>query len=60
VSANGKNVYPLEEFEFCDRTIVVTSPNLKVKEDLEDWQKQTIAQQFIAPPASCLEVVYML
>ena len=60
VSADGKNVSPLDDFEFCDRTVVVTSPNLKAKVDLENWQKQTSARQYIAPPPSCLEVVYLL
>jgi len=60
VNADGKRVYPLNELQFCNRTIAVTSPNLKSKKDLENWMKQFKARQFIAPPPSCLEVVYLL
>ena len=61
VSADGKMVHPLAEFGWCDRTIVVSSPNLKSKPDLKTWMSQTAeAETFIAPPPSCLEIVYVL
>ena len=60
VNADGKIVSPLDEFDFCDRTIVVTSPNMKSKPALENWRKQFKAERFIAPPPSCHEVVYLL
>jgi len=60
VSADGKMVYPFDEFDFCDTTIVVTSPNMRPKLNLENWRKQFKAGQFIAPPPSCHEVVYLL
>jgi len=60
VSADGKHVHPVDELQFCDKTIAVTSPNLKSKTRLENWRKQSQAEQFIAPPPSCLEVVYLL
>jgi hypothetical protein len=60
VSADGKTVSPSLALHFCDRTIVVTSPNIKSKPELKEWMKQAKAKQFIAPPPSCLEVVYLL
>ena len=60
VNADGKIVHPLDELDFCDRTIVVTSPNMKSKPRLENWKKQLKADEFIAPPPSCHEVVYLL
>jgi hypothetical protein len=60
VNADGKTIYPSDAFDFCERTIVVTSPNVKAKVELENWRKQVRAKQFIAPPPTCLEVVYLL
>jgi hypothetical protein len=60
VSADGPYTYPLPVFNFCHATIVVTSPNMKPKSQLRAWQKQVVAEQFVAPPPSCLEVVYLL
>jgi hypothetical protein len=60
VNADGKIVHPLDELDFCDRTIVVTSPNMESKPRLENWKKQLKADEFIAPPPSCHEVVYLL
>jgi len=60
VSADGKETFPAVILSFCDRTIVVTSPNTKPKQKLTEWMKQSIADQFIAPRPSCLEVVYLL
>jgi hypothetical protein len=60
VSADGMMVHPLTELGWCDRTIVVSLPNMKSKPDLKTWMSQTKAEKFIAPPPSCLEVVYVL
>jgi hypothetical protein len=61
VSADGNKVHPLAEFGWCDRTIVVSSPNMESKPDLKTWMSQTEeTEKFIAPPPSCLEVVYVL
>ena len=60
VNADGTLIYPLGDLGFCDRTVVVTSPNIKSKLELDNWRKQTRAQQFIATPPSCSEVVYLL
>jgi hypothetical protein len=60
VSADGPLTSPSPALAFCTATIVVTSPNLKPKSDLNAWQKQVNAYQFIAPPLSCPEVVYLL
>ena len=63
VSADGKMVHPKPELGWCDRTIVVSysSPNMKSKPDLKTWMNQNEnTEQFIAPPPSCLEVVYVL
>jgi hypothetical protein len=60
VSADGPDISPLEDFAFCSATIVVTSPNLKSKSELNAWQKQFRAKRFVATPPSCLEVVYLL
>jgi hypothetical protein len=58
VSADGPYTYPLPVFNFCHATIVVTSPN--IESQLRAWQKQVVAEQFVAPPPSCPEVVYLL
>jgi hypothetical protein len=61
VSVDDKMVHPLAELGWCDRTIVVSSPNMKSKPDLKTWMSQTEeAEKFITPPPSCLEVVYVL
>ena len=60
VSADGPRTSPLTVLDFCTATIVVTSPNLKTKHGLNSWQKQAKAYQFVAPPPSCLEIVYLL
>jgi hypothetical protein len=60
VSADGTQIYPRGNFGFCSKTIVVTSPNMESKSDLKNWAKQGQAEQFIVPPPSCLEVVYLL
>jgi hypothetical protein len=60
VSADGPATSPFEDLDFCSATIVVTSPNLKSKSVLNAWQKQVEAKRFVAPPPSCLEVVYLL
>jgi hypothetical protein len=60
VSGDGAEIYPQKIFAFCDRIIVVTSPNMMIKPHLKFWTKQKSAEQFIAPPPSCLEVVYLL
>jgi len=60
VSADSTEVSPFMDLDFCDRTIVVTSPNIKSKSNLKHWMKQAEAEEFIAPPPSCLEVVYLL
>jgi hypothetical protein len=52
--------HPLAELGWCDRTIVVSSPDMESKPDLKTWMSQTSAEEFIAPPPSCLEVVYVL
>jgi hypothetical protein len=58
VSADGPKTSPLEAFDFCNATIVVTSPNLN--SHLESWEKQVRAKRFVATPPSCLEMVYLL
>ena len=50
VSADGPSECPLGDLSFCDKTVVVTSPNLKGKPALKNWQKQALAEQFVAPP----------
>jgi hypothetical protein len=60
VSADGTLEYPSPELDFCSNIIVVTSPNLPAKPELRNWRKQFKAEQFIVPPTSCLEVVYLL
>ena len=60
VSADGPLTYPLPAFGSCTATIVVTSPNLKSKPHLNTWRKQDDVDQFVAPPPSCAEVVYLL
>jgi hypothetical protein len=60
VSADGPLTSPLPDLGFCTSTIVVTSPNLKSKPQLNAWRKQANAHQFVATPPSCLEVVYLL
>ena len=60
VSADGPDIYPSPLLDFCSATVVVTSPNLKFKHNLRNWKKQVVAEQFIAPQPSCLEVVYLL
>lgn len=60
MSADGTEVYPSGTFTFCDRIIVVTSPNLLSKQGLKNWMKQTLAEEFVAPRPSCHEVVYLL
>jgi hypothetical protein len=60
VSADGTKISPLPDLGFCTATIVVTSPNMKTKSDLNTWEKQTEAERFVATSPSCLEVVYLL
>ena len=60
VSADGPDTSPLHALGFCTATIVVSSPNLKSKPCLKSWRKQANAYQFVAPPPSCPEVVYLL
>jgi hypothetical protein len=60
VSADDSLTYPLPVFGSCAATIVVTSPNLKSKSHLNTWRKQDDVDQFVAPPPSCAEVVYLL
>jgi hypothetical protein len=60
VSADGPLTSPSPALAFCTATIVVTSPNLQPKLSLNAWQKQYNAYQFVAPPPSCPEVVYLL
>lgn len=60
VSADGTLVYPLRNFSFCNKIIVVTSPNMNTKGNLKNWAKQTLAEYLIAPLPSCSEVVYLL
>ena len=60
VNTDGKVESPSPALDFCSNVIVVTSPNLRSKLDLKEWKKQVGAVQFIAPPPSCLEVVYLL
>jgi hypothetical protein len=60
VSADGAETYPSPLLDFCSTTIVVTSPNLEFKHGLRNWKKQVMAKQFVAPPPSCPEVVYLL
>jgi len=61
VSADGKTVRPLPQFGWCDRTIVLSSPNIPSKQNLKTWLSQNEGtEEFIAPPPSCLEVVYVL
>jgi len=60
VNTDGKEISPAVNLAFCDRTIVVTSPNMKPKSRLTTWTKQIDAERSIAPPPSCLEIVYLL
>ena len=60
VDADGPWTSPLEDLDFCSASIVVTSPHLKPKSELNAWQKQVGAKRFVATPPSCLEVVYLL
>jgi hypothetical protein len=60
VSADGPGIYPSHTLSFCDRIIVVTSPNLTSKPELKNWMKQHEAREFIAQPPLCHEVVYLL
>jgi hypothetical protein len=48
VSADGLETSPSPEFDFCTAAIVVTSPNLKSKRDLNAWWKQAKAKRFVA------------
>ena len=59
MSADGPRTSPLAVLDVCTATIVVTSPDL-TKESLKSWRKQAKAYQFVAPPPSCLEIVYLL
>ena len=59
VSADGE-ISPSPALAFCNKAIVVTSPNMNVKTRLREWKKQFRATEFISPPPSCLEVVYLL
>ena len=47
VSADGPLTSPSPALAFCTATIVVTSPNLKSKSDLNAWRKQAKAHQFV-------------
>ena len=60
VSADYPRTSPLPDLGFCTATIVVTSPDLRSMPDLKSWRKQVSARQFVAPPPSCSEVVYLL
>jgi hypothetical protein len=60
VSADGTKEYPSKHFRFCSKIIAVTSPNINSKPDLKNWAKQTLAEEFVVPPPSCSEVVYLL
>ena len=60
VSADGPLTSPLPALDFCTATIVVTSPELEPKSSLNAWRKQAQAYQFVTPPPSCPEVVYLL
>jgi hypothetical protein len=60
VSADGPETSPLPALGFCTAIIVVTSPNVKTKSNLNAWQKQAEAERFVATSPSCLEVVYLL
>jgi hypothetical protein len=60
VSADSPEIFPLPALRFCKATIVVTSPNMKTKFNLNAWRKQVEAEQFVATSPSCLEVVYLL
>jgi hypothetical protein len=60
VSVDSPLIYPLPDLDFCTATIVVISPNLKPMFGLNAWRKQFGAYQFVAPPPSCPEVVYLL
>ena len=59
MNADGQKS-PLDDLDFCKKAIVVTSPNMNMKTRLRDWMKQFLAEEFISPPPSCLEVVYLL
>jgi hypothetical protein len=59
VSADGRMTFPSPALASCTATIVVTSPNLKSKPNLNAWRKQSQADQFVAPPPFCAEVVYL-
>jgi len=59
VSAD-ENKSPISEFNFCERAIVVSSPNMVKNKDLKEWVKQSQAKTFVSPPPSCLEVVFVL
>ena len=60
MSADGPETSPLPVLGFCTATIVVTSPNMKTKSNLNAWEKQAEAERFVATSPSCLEVVYLL
>jgi|ERR1700722_4503494 hypothetical protein len=60
VNADAPWASPSKDLDFCSTAIVVTSPNLKSKPELNSWRDQVEAERFVATPPSCLEVVYLL
>jgi len=58
VNADGKEASPLLAFNFCNREVVVSSPNIETKPGLKSWSNQELPQKFISPPPPCHEVVW--
>ena len=58
VNADGKKTSPSLAFSFCNKEIVVSSPNIETKQDLKSWSNQEMPQRIISPSPPCYEVVW--
>ena len=58
VNADGKKTSPSLAFSFCNKEIVVSSPNYEAKPELKSWLNQEKPQRIISPPPPCHEVVW--
>src|SRR5690348_8666200 len=54
VNADSLEIYPSEAFAFCNRIVVVASPDMS-QVNLKNWMKQEKASQFVAQRPSCEE-----
>src|SRR5262249_38325104 len=60
VSADDEEIVPTNALNFCEKIIVVTSPDLEKKKRLKRWKKSRHGKDFIDLPPKCHEVVYLL